>query len=576
MESRAFDRMARLLAGAATRRQGLAALAGALAGAAFTAGPATAGKGNPKGRKPEASGPCGDGSRKDNRCTNDKQCCTGICDVKPGKKNKDKAGRCRCLKNGKACKADKNCCTTSVCFNGSCAACRKPNQSCDGNGDCCGGNFCIGKVCQACRDNDQSCTASSDCCSGLACYNSSCAPCVADGKACSANADCCTGLGCYNGSCSICVTDGQTCSSDEQCCSGSVCFEGLCALPRSVPNGDACIDGLDSCTDPDASCTMYQFEEPVGTYCLLPRKANCSRDLDCVSRDCPGDVCVACSHPACTNACEPIVCKNGCTYNTIQAAIDNASEGDVIDIGRGEYRENLIVFQSVTLRACKGQPVTIQNKDYNVRTITVTGEYFLGLIDITVEALSDLASGRMGGGIETRGSLALFRYSAVRNGEWPVGGGILAGEFDTVDEFNPTGLINPAESEGGAFEINILDQSIVEDNTALYAGGGIFAGWYGQEEFNPKNGYPRFEVYLDGSAMVKDNTVLNELQVRVGGFTPAAERSARYQGVSPAGADRRASRFGGTTPGGGAPPPPPDPARTGARNSHAAARRGRG
>jgi len=98
MDQRSFDRFARLLGGAASRRAGIRAALGGLLGLAAPDG-ADAGrnkakdkaKGKEEGRgRPGPEGPCGNGSRKDNACTKDSDCCTGICNTSLGKKNRDK------------------------------------------------------------------------------------------------------------------------------------------------------------------------------------------------------------------------------------------------------------------------------------------------------------------------------------------------------------------------------------------------------------------------------------------------------------------------------------------------------
>ncbi|MFM9108670.1 MAG: hypothetical protein ACKOWF_18440, partial [Chloroflexota bacterium] len=87
MDSRTFDRLSRLFGAAATRRGALAALFGAAASTAASGALASRKRRSdrPGDSGADAAGPCGDGSRKDNRCTNDKQCCTGICDIELGK-----------------------------------------------------------------------------------------------------------------------------------------------------------------------------------------------------------------------------------------------------------------------------------------------------------------------------------------------------------------------------------------------------------------------------------------------------------------------------------------------------------
>ncbi|MGI9253575.1 MAG: hypothetical protein ACR2J8_07505, partial [Thermomicrobiales bacterium] len=112
MDHTAFDRIARLLGAASTRRAGLTAALGALAASA------TAAAKSPHHPKPE--GPCGDHSRKDNTCSKDSQCCTGFC--KKGLKNTDGQGRCRCIKKGQPCTPSQTCCGNLACVDGICGS----------------------------------------------------------------------------------------------------------------------------------------------------------------------------------------------------------------------------------------------------------------------------------------------------------------------------------------------------------------------------------------------------------------------------------------------------------------------
>ena len=125
MDDLSFDRLARVLGSAVTRRAGFgAAIAALLPAAAAGRGHGRRGKGNGKdrapSRDPRPEGPCGDGSRKDNVCTKDSQCCTNLCNKKIGKKNLDGKGRCRCLRRGKKCKSTSNCCKHLTCSGGVC------------------------------------------------------------------------------------------------------------------------------------------------------------------------------------------------------------------------------------------------------------------------------------------------------------------------------------------------------------------------------------------------------------------------------------------------------------------------
>src|SRR3989338_1291595 len=47
------------------------------------------------------------------------------------------------------------------------------------------------------------------------------------------------------------------------------------------------------------------------------------------------------------------VCGSGCDFNMIQGAINNASDGDIIDVGAGVYIETLVINKSLTLRGAQ-------------------------------------------------------------------------------------------------------------------------------------------------------------------------------------------------------------------------------
>jgi predicted outer membrane repeat protein len=123
MDQSQFDRIARLLGGAISRRAGIGAALAALTGSqvATTVDAKGAATGRDKGRgTPGAEGPCGNGKRKANICTKDKDCCTGICGKKPPERNKDGKGRCRCIQRQRRCTEDRNCCGTMTCNSGKC------------------------------------------------------------------------------------------------------------------------------------------------------------------------------------------------------------------------------------------------------------------------------------------------------------------------------------------------------------------------------------------------------------------------------------------------------------------------
>jgi hypothetical protein len=102
MDARRFDILTRALGEGSSRRSVLGLLG------IITAAPLAVAAG--ARRRPKPEGPCGDFSRKDNICAKNGDCCTNICNTDVGKTNQDGKGRCRCVRRGRACTEDRNCC----------------------------------------------------------------------------------------------------------------------------------------------------------------------------------------------------------------------------------------------------------------------------------------------------------------------------------------------------------------------------------------------------------------------------------------------------------------------------------
>jgi hypothetical protein len=284
MDEQRFDDALRTFGQASNRRRAVAGVLAALFGAPLAAAAKASHRhratshehghsAHPRGG-PAKAGPCGNGLRKDNICTSDTDCCTGICDTKAGKKNIDGKGRCRCQRRGKPCTSDKNCCNFRSCSNGfcggGCSSATCPNGCCEAGvcmpgtaNSACGTG---GAVCLACTSPDTCqagvCTPPATCdgisCAAGCCDGSTCVPyasqstsqCGAAGAACAA---CTVSNTCQTGVCTPPPCDGSTCAAG--CCDGSTC------VPYASQNNLKCGTAGNAC----GFCTAPQTCTSVGT-----------------------------------------------------------------------------------------------------------------------------------------------------------------------------------------------------------------------------------------------------------------------------------------------------------------------
>jgi hypothetical protein len=255
MDGKRFDLITRALGDASSRRSLLGLAAGLLAAPlAATQADAKAGS-----KRPRTEGPCGNGTRKDNICTKDTDCCTGLCDTKLGKKNKDGKGRCRCVQKGKACTEARNCCSGRACAGGVCGGSTPPTPVCDAT---------------TCPDG---------CCSGVTCVpyaDQGDSSCGVAGAACVA---CTAPEACVEGVCALtCVAEGEICTvSGDACCSPVAgCSDGVCCSPPEGP-----------CTVTAGCCKPTDDSNPFcnsSGKCCLSKFSPCQNNNQCCSLACFG------------------------------------------------------------------------------------------------------------------------------------------------------------------------------------------------------------------------------------------------------------------------------------------------
>ncbi len=155
------------------------------------------------------------------------------------------------------------------------------------------------------------------------------------------------------------------------------------------------------------------------------------------------------------------VCPSGCSFNSLQSAVANASKGDVIALGAGTFIGPVRIDKSLTIKG-QGASSTIVggglivggvNLDVRIESVTLTrglnGLAVLGISNVVVQDVT-IAENIADGVLVTDRSLAtLYNVDVVRNGS------VLAG--------NPVGA---GLSANGAGRIVTSDVTIAENVSA--------------------------------------------------------------------------------------------------------------
>jgi fibronectin-binding autotransporter adhesin len=202
------------------------------------------------------------------------------------------------------------------------------------------------------------------------------------------------------------------------------------------------------------------------------------------------------------HAAELQVCPSGCTYSSVQAAVDAADPGDVIKVAQGTYTD-VHVRQGITQVVYLSKAITIRGgyttaftdppaPEANPTTLDAQGQgrvlYITGDIAPTVEGLRITGGDAkgLGGGLEANddggGGVYVNFATAVLSGNLVYsntayrGGGLWLNYSDA--RLNADTIIsNVARWAGGGLWLHHSDATLsgntVNSNTAPYAGGGV-------------------------------------------------------------------------------------------------------
>jgi hypothetical protein len=183
------------------------------------------------------------------------------------------------------------------------------------------------------------------------------------------------------------------------------------------------------------------------------------------------------------------VCPSGCTYTTIQAAVNNAAPFDTVNVSAGTYPENVVINKSLTVQGADATSTIVDGTD-SESVFVIDGSVTVTLTNMTItngNAANSLPTS-WGGGIAIEQGDVTLDNVIVSNNFASMGGGIsssggkltvlnsqimnnIAGDMTTARG----GGIEVSESNASA-QVVIINSTIVNNTASSFSGGVAIGG----------------------------------------------------------------------------------------------------